>query len=51
MSAVIHDDAVEHLPKRVWEDGYMIMPKVFAAEMITMVRAKIEAGDVVLVCD
>ncbi|KAE8900924.1 hypothetical protein PF005_g31449 [Phytophthora fragariae] len=51
MSAVIDDDAVGHLPKRFWEDGYMIRPKVFAAEMITTVRAKIEADDVVLVCD
>ncbi|KAE9157837.1 hypothetical protein PF004_g32066 [Phytophthora fragariae] len=45
MSAVIDDDAVETLLKCFWEDGYMIMPKVFAAEMITMVRAKIEADD------
>ncbi|KAE8875040.1 hypothetical protein PF005_g33169 [Phytophthora fragariae] len=45
MSAVIDDDAVEHLIKRFWEDGYLIMPKVFAAEMITTVRAKIEADD------
>ncbi|KAE9281608.1 hypothetical protein PR003_g27631 [Phytophthora rubi] len=51
MSAVIDDDAVGHLLKCFWEDGYMIMPKVFAAEMITTVRAKIEADDVVLVCD
>ncbi|KAE9164186.1 hypothetical protein PF002_g31664 [Phytophthora fragariae] len=51
MSAVIDDDAVGHLPKCFWEDGYMIMPKVFATEMITTVRAKIEADDVVLVCD
>ncbi|KAE8963187.1 hypothetical protein PF011_g29130 [Phytophthora fragariae] len=45
MSAMVDDDAVGHLPKRFWEDGYMIRPKVFAAEMITTVRAKIEADD------
>ncbi|KAE8975855.1 hypothetical protein PR001_g25583 [Phytophthora rubi] len=45
MSAVIDDDAVEILLKCFWEDGYMIMPKGFAAEMITTVRAKIEADD------
>ncbi|KAE8892800.1 hypothetical protein PF005_g20882 [Phytophthora fragariae] len=45
MTAVIDDDAVEILLKCFWEDGYMIIPKVFAAEMITTVRAKIEADD------
>ncbi|KAE8965002.1 hypothetical protein PR003_g30071 [Phytophthora rubi] len=45
MSVVIDVDAVEILHKRFWEDGYMIMPKVLAAEMITTVRAKIEAYD------
>ncbi|KAE8986410.1 hypothetical protein PR001_g22607 [Phytophthora rubi] len=45
MSAVIDADAVEILLKRFWEDGYMIMPNVFAAEMITTVRAKFEADD------
>ncbi|KAE9314946.1 hypothetical protein PF008_g19366 [Phytophthora fragariae] len=45
MSAVTDDDAVEILLKCFWEDGYMIMPKVFAAEIITTVRAKIKADD------
>jgi hypothetical protein len=45
MDAVIEDDVVEKLLKRFWEDGFMIMPKVFVAEMIKTVRAKIEADD------
>jgi len=45
MGAVIEDDAMERLLKGFWKDGFMIMPKVFAAEMITTVRAKIEADD------